>query len=352
MPPDGKLPALHGLRGLAALAILLFHLVWVGHVTPPQWLSFTLVQSSFAVQMFFVLSAFSLATSHYARPANTAQYFIKRYFRLAPLFACLVIFQIVRAGDFPSANAPNILLNFSLLFAFVPSVGPSSSLVQGGWSVGVEMVFYILLPVMLVLCRGARSAGILFLCAALVSYAASLEILSHPSTARFITHAPIVHFACFAAGLFAFFLHRDQSWPPWRMALLIAAVGVLSWLVGGDDYTGWQARRQPNVIAMLGPTFAVLCLWQAAFPSWVLANPLMQYFGDRSYGIYLLQFPVIVFLNEAGVYARLLEAAPAAGAYFACLLATLLLLLGVVEIAYRLIELPGIALGRRLSKAI
>lgn len=351
VPPDGKLPALHGLRGLAALAILLFHLAWVGHVTPPLWLSASVIQFSFAVQMFFVLSAFSLATSHFTRPATTAQFFIKRYFRLAPLFACLVVFQTLKTGDI---SPTNIALNLSLLFAFVPSVGPSSSIVQGGWSVGVEMVFYILLPVMLALCRGAKGAGILFASAALVSYAASLEILAHPTTTRFVTHAPIVHFACFAAGLFAFFLHRDVTWPRWRMALLIAAIALLGWLVVGEDYAGFNARKAPSVIAMLAPTFAVLCLWQATFPSRLLTNSLMQYFGDRSYGIYLLQFPVIVFLKDEGVYARVLAAFHAAGpsAYFVCLLVTLLLLLGVVEIAYRLIELPGIALGRRLSKAL
>lgn len=350
VPPDGKLPALHGLRGLAALAILLFHLVWVGHVAPPQWLSFSLVQFSFAVQMFFVLSAFSLATSHFARPATTAQYFIKRYFRLAPLFACLVVFQTIKTGD---AQPANIALNLSLLFAFVPSVGLSGSIVLGGWSVGVEMVFYILLPVMFVFC-GARRAGILFASAALVSYAASLEILSHPGTARFILTAPVVYFASFAAGFFAFFLHRDHDWSRWRMALLIAAIALLNWLVVGDDYTGLHAREQPNVIAMLAPTFAVLCLWQAAFPSRLLTNALMQYLGDRSYGIYLLQFPVIVFLEEQGAYARLLTEFHGAGAsaYFVCLAATLLLLLGVVEVGYRLIELPGIALGRRVSKAL
>ena len=91
-----KLPGLHGLRGIAALMIVLFHLAT--NVRVPD--VFSVVKSHFglSVPLFFVLSGFSLmySTSRYVGRDGWLQvYLIKRFFRIAPLFYVMIAFFAV-----------------------------------------------------------------------------------------------------------------------------------------------------------------------------------------------------------------------------------------------------------------
>lgn len=57
------LPGLHGLRGAAALAVVLFHLVTVGRISTPVTFDFIGRDFGYSVHLFFILSAFSLCIS-------------------------------------------------------------------------------------------------------------------------------------------------------------------------------------------------------------------------------------------------------------------------------------------------
>lgn len=78
------LPGIHGLRGIAALAVTLFHLTTITEIAVPA--GFTFIASDFnrGAHLFFVLSAFSLmySTEHTMQcPTWVTQYFI-----IAPLY--------------------------------------------------------------------------------------------------------------------------------------------------------------------------------------------------------------------------------------------------------------------------
>ncbi len=132
-------PALEGLRGLAALAVLLFHVFIIGHETFYQRtlaslqsadevllrLVFVLFNGHIAVSLFFVLSGYVLAMSlqRDARPApaKSAAFVERRFMRIYPaLFvnlvltaACLWVLSAVREGlAAPSATelAMNLIL--------------------------------------------------------------------------------------------------------------------------------------------------------------------------------------------------------------------------------------------------
>jgi peptidoglycan/LPS O-acetylase OafA/YrhL len=61
------LPGIHGLRGLAALAVALFHLEKLVGITPPDFFEFIGRDFGFSVHLFFILSAFSLMYSTESR---------------------------------------------------------------------------------------------------------------------------------------------------------------------------------------------------------------------------------------------------------------------------------------------
>ena len=169
---DRLLPGIHGLRGLAALAVVLYHTVHLVGITPPDFLEFIGRDFGYSVHLFFILSAFSLYYSTESltnRPNWIPEYFLKRFFRIAPLFYFVIALEIARQIVFARrivTDFNSILLNMTFTFGFVPFSG----FVWGGWSVGVEMIFYAIFPVLILTIRTHRSALVLLVMSIVISY--------------------------------------------------------------------------------------------------------------------------------------------------------------------------------------
>lgn len=102
VPADRLIPGIHALRGLAAVAVVLFHFAHLTSVAVPAALGFVAADFAKGVYLFFVLSAFSLMHSterQVDRPDWVTAFFTKRFWRIAPLFylilAALVCYQLV-----------------------------------------------------------------------------------------------------------------------------------------------------------------------------------------------------------------------------------------------------------------
>src|SRR5262249_46339108 len=113
------------------------------------------------------LSAFSLFHSTRQTTEGFVEYGIKRYFRIAPLFYAVLIFQQLRDGPLPLAAN---IVNLTFLFGVVH--GAFRSAVDGGWSVGVEMTFYAVLPLILLICKTPRDYAVLAVLGTVGSWAA------------------------------------------------------------------------------------------------------------------------------------------------------------------------------------
>ena len=76
------LPGILGLRGIAAISVFLYHLVHIGNISVPERFEFISQEFGKGVQLFFVLSAFSLMHSTRQKLHQSdwmAEYFVKRY---------------------------------------------------------------------------------------------------------------------------------------------------------------------------------------------------------------------------------------------------------------------------------
>lgn len=139
------------LCGICALGVLIFHFLTWSHVSGVENLGL------YGVYIFFVLSGASLYISYAERLKSgfgLARFIALRFFRLAPLYA-LVVF----ATPFIERRAYDIdfwqraLLNVTFVFGFL-SPGETSA-ATGGWSLGIEFVFYCIFPVIVaVMARG------------------------------------------------------------------------------------------------------------------------------------------------------------------------------------------------------
>lgn len=300
------------------------------------------------VHLFFVLSAFSLYHSSRYAPASYVAYLVKRFFRIAPLFYVMIAFVVWRKG-FP--DRLELVSNLTFTFNLIP--GYEQSMVMAGWSVGVEMLFYLLLPGVLFLIRGWVAFSVLFLVTATLSAIVWHVTTGAPGLRQYFAYFSFAgSMPAFSAGLLAYSLFisadlRDRS--AGGNVTFALTFGVLLLIAFLDPlHLRWQA---PGLyFAFWSLPFGLLCLWQALYPSKLMRTRAMQWLADRSFSIYLLHPVVIGFLGSAYDYYLRSRGIPDGGwLYMACLAITLPVLLGAAQITYRFVELPGIAAGRRIA---
>jgi len=345
---DRRLAGIHGLRAAAALMVVAYHVCGgIPGVAPPSLWFVTYFQ--LGPHLFFVLSAFSLAYSTKISAEGLGEYAIKRFFRIAPLFYVMMVFFNVQQGW---QGLSRNILNASFFFNFIPNA--FGSVVLAGWTIGVEMIFYAILPIILLTVRSLRGFVVLAIASALISWTAHIVISQSPygnipgiraSTAQFFFAS---NFVVFCFGLLAFAIYR-QSRNRVRDANISAIVAVV--LIGAVLLTPLKdilhRPGRPDYM-LLYAAFGAICLWQASRPSWLLATRAAQYVGERSYSIYLLHLPLIRMTKP--VYVWIYDLLPFLGkwAYVPSVIATALAVIALSNVTYHLIEVPGVNLGRRI----
>ncbi|WP_204914378.1 acyltransferase family protein [Zestomonas insulae] len=351
------LPAIHGLRGLAAVAVVLYHLPRLVDIQTPERFLFIYHYFGYSVHLFFVLSAFSLMHTTEKRITEKGwchDYAIKRFFRIAPLFYSFLAFEIIRQVMTWKliASTNDILLNLSFTFGFVPFSG----IVWGGWSVGVEMIFYALLPGLMLLTSTHRSALLLMIASIVVCYSiryslqdAYLSASSRPQWSwSYFSFAS--NFCYFAMGIYAYraskFFKKGTNICRVIIPLATSALLVSLCFFKLGELVIDNGRLD---IILWGIGFTGLVIWQTHYPSRVLANKAFEFLGERSFSIYL-SHPVIIECLKGPLLSMYGAVAAYVGTYafFPCAAFLLITVLLVSEVTYRLIEVPGIRLGRSL----
>jgi peptidoglycan/LPS O-acetylase OafA/YrhL len=349
------------LRGLAGLWILLYHAHFLPTPNPnrPLWAGIFVDVGGMAVMLFFVISAFSLMYTYPNRLKSSKpilDFYIHRFFRIAPLFYVVLCYYLVWDKYRLDYLHPfeSIFSNLTLTFNLIPN--HQTSIVWAGWSIGVEILFYLVFPFVYRLCSSLLSS-LNFLIFTLIitnlSKALLPYIIQDPKTLSvfqqwfFLRYLPvfalgIVVFRIWQNQMFANLSGRSKNSLGYFLVLLSAFLllsrpAVLSTLLGDDLYS--QALA-----------FSCLVLGLSLIPLKVLVNPFLGWFGKLSYSVYLLQ-PIIIWQMQH-LTAKIYEVL---GNTFGFLVSTLLIVLTLGLIAWaseRLIERPMIQLGKRLSRAI
>jgi len=343
-------PALDGVRALAALMVLSWHMKVV---------AWTSLSGGKGVTIFFVLSGFLITTlalreedarGRLALPA----FYIRRIARICPVYYAVLLVHVVLIfglsfGFSLAKREPfGAALPYYLTYMNEFGVGESGSNTPfyQSWSLGIEQKFYLLWPLLaFVLFRRIKILRLVFIVVFIVVFAA----LSHLGTGRrLVEYLWLTDYAAILLGcLTALALHDPRAYarlrflgqPPWALfaALLLLAAQLLL-----QPYPALEGVY-PCVVALF---LISLVIGRTRFGRSLGSHP-MVYIGTRSYGIYLvhllaLNVVELVFRPGAVPYAM-------SPLYF---LAAALVSLAAAEVLYRLIEKPGIALGRRWSRRL
>jgi peptidoglycan/LPS O-acetylase OafA/YrhL len=347
-----KFPYIDALRGVAILAVVLVHVGQRFDIN--RSLPFT-KWGQFGVQLFFVLSAFTLCNSMRKltelTPREYASFMVRRFFRIAPMYYLAIPLYLIIAALSASIGqvfnttssgytGTNVLLNFAFLHGF--STSAANGVVPGGWSIGAEFLFYAFFPF---LCFNARSTRWGLFVATAVAIGVDLVLVmlkvwlgafADPQSAHLYYLLPN-QFICFAIGTF-FFIHQNNS--QLRRAAVIAAIPSAVLLALLHDRGGGSWLVTPALASIISVALLVICSHRP-MPGWLTKV------GELSYSIYIMHFLVVWTIGWISLsILRIKPSIPVTGgAYVACAL----LSFGVSWITNRYIERPGIEAGRRIA---
>jgi len=348
------LGGIESLRAYAALLVIAFHVVWLAGFDPPPALEALKWHAGRGVPLFFAVSGFSLAYGYDGRlsGAGLRDFYLRRLFRIAPLyyFACAVeIFRHLSLA-WAVTHPWKIFLAGGFLYNFSPPNVEGIALAS--WSIGVEMLFYLIFPFVLALARSLTSALVL----ALLALGAAVGMVAlNGGLNNFVAHSLAFNLPFFAAGLVAFRLYQDRpTWAFWP-TFGLAAASALGLIWGAGPLEPLLKLPEGNAVyqALWSVPIALACLAMAGEPPETMSNPATRWLGKVSFSLYLAHPHVIATLTNAHVYDALKAARGGVGLQF--LLACGVTMSGTALVAWPLhawIEVPGQALGRALVRRL
>lgn len=164
---EGEIDALNGLRALAILGVLLLHLyVPAGPYLGVPFASLDRFARNLTsgVDLFFVLSGFLVYSHLAARPMNRTAllaYAGKRARRILPAYifaligAAIYVYGLIgsleKAGQYEMASRLKTSLSYAWTDLLFVSNYSTDRLLEPGWSLCVEVHFYLLLPLLVFL---------------------------------------------------------------------------------------------------------------------------------------------------------------------------------------------------------
>ena len=296
--PRADLPALTGIRGLAAWFVVLYHIRVGAYSWLPGQASFVLSKGYLAVDLFFMLSGFVLWLNYSGRLRREGleavpKYLARRVARVWPLHlfilaATMVYAALVAAtGELNTAHYPWHELPLHVLL--VHNWGFTGALTWNdpSWSISGEAAAYLIFP-LIVLAADWRRLPPAFAIAALLLLAGLLAALMGGAD---ILDRDIPRFGLLRAITeFSMGTIVCALWQRWRSRPR-PAFALAGALTGGATILGFAANAPETLVV---PLFLAGLLLVLALTADRRGNPLaarpIYYLGEISYSTYLVHF--------------------------------------------------------------
>jgi peptidoglycan/LPS O-acetylase OafA/YrhL len=332
-----RFASLDGVRGVAAVAVVLFHFGGPSFAWASGWLG---------VHVFFVLSGFLITTLALREEERRGRvslrnFYVRRIFRIWPAYfavlAVLVAVFVLRDEYAARQIGPALPWYVS----FNVDLWPVNNFLFGQtWTIGIEQKFYLVWPLLAFLpwFPGLRRHR-LGLMAAVFGTGAALWS---------VTDGYVVHYLVIAVGCLVAVLLHDRRTFGYAAALARPVPAALCWatflvyhlavptlvrIVGGEPLV---ILGYGFVVGLIMPSLVALPVLGRLF-----GGRFLSWWGERSYSLYLVQglagWALAMVLPVFGNL-RLLSG-----------IAVVLASAVMADVVYRWIEMPGIQLGRRFT---
>ena len=374
--PAGWLPGIEALRAVAAGVVVIHHSWSLG--TQKRFPGYWAVQGfgSLGVNLFFLLSGYLLADYFWRAPAERplGAFYVRRLLRIVPAYyvnvLLLVLFFVPHASVFSARGAKQVMANLTFTQYLWPGMSGSFNANGALWTLTIEMILYLAMPLLALAIGRWTWVAAAALAAIGVGWRVCLGVGGDAQFGVWFKDVPdfdraigslyigrqfVGFLPIFALGI----LVKRLAWsgrldslrrrlPPLRTPVLVLLlVPSTLWLVyieRASLYNRWiWFSLHDHVMVML----AVPALLYAAQP---VIGPLarsmrvLTWLGERSYGLYLWHFPIILSIYGRGT----LTSAPSTT--YPVLRLVLIIGLSVLfaHVSYIAIERPAQGFGRRV----
>jgi len=297
--PEARQETLYTLqigRGLAALAVLLYHTNLI--IGLPKYFGFRPADIFMAgragVLYFFVLSGFVITLAHWrdlTSAPDMASFAWKRFRRIYPLLWIVLVPLMVLVVIDPSFSPSGGATPWDFIAAAViapPMLSrPAEPFLVAEWTLRYEIIFYFLFLVFLKNRKLFIVLALPILIASLASLAGTAE-----EPANFWV-AP--YFLLFLMGMTGGWAFRSLSItrPTWLLAAGLTSLAVCAWIA-------YRAAITPLLTVAIGLASTLVAVGAARAetgrPS-ALARVFI-FIGDASYSIYLVHYPLLSIVTK------------------------------------------------------
>jgi exopolysaccharide production protein ExoZ len=306
----GKINAIQGLRGIAALLVVADHsLLRFSEWTNPQALKsdrllyVAELLGRHGVEIFFLISGFIMTVTSYEefeKEKAPSNFLWRRIIRIVPLYwliTALVIGQLVWQGHAPN---PTWIAKSLAFIPYENEAGSLQPLLRRGWTLNYEMFFYALFAASLTL-RPRRGLGAVILALALLAFAGRLAEDCTSKSCEFLEFyaEPIILY--FAGGIvlgaIRVYLQRQN-----RLFAVTADNGLGMAIALASIYVVYASLAAPSTLSyIMGILF---CVSATTFCALIEDNSglgrlrfMFLLVGEASYSIYMTHS---MFIDPAG----------------------------------------------------
>jgi len=296
-----RLPSLDGLRGVAVLLVLLSHASKHFPVIHPA-LNFRGAGKS-GVLLFFLLSAYLLdrqiaLAMRDGEKNYWGNYFLRRVLRVYPLFAVALLFHLLLTH----LGIPTVIESWR-------DVAAHLALLEGKgvfWSIPVEMTYYLVSPVIMIVCGavlGWRPRLVFAFLAGLIATAAAVSAAVPLPPLSLVEYLPVFLSGALVAVHEVLFPDRRQHGGRRLDAAAILTTAVILATIPSVSTALFGTRVRLNSVEMRLVTAAcwatVLIAATRGSPivRRTLEWPALRFLGTISFSAYLFHYPLITLVD-------------------------------------------------------
>ncbi|MFY8161538.1 MAG: acyltransferase family protein [Candidatus Kapaibacteriota bacterium] len=295
-----KITQLTFTRFVAALSIIVYHFGINLFPFNSEYLSFLVKQANIGVSYFYVLSGFVMIIAYSGKgDINFGLYIKNRIARILPVYylamVLIIWYMITYSKDFLFTD---VILHIFALQAWVP--GSALSINYPGWSISVEMFFYLSFPFLFnkiykfIDYKKLLIVSILFwvITQIIFNYFAKSELNPGFGSKFFdlMYYFPLMHVNQFILGnvtglIYLKYFKDTKTNNDWQ---------IIMFLVLCTFAFGFNTFFNPHngLYSLMFIPFILMLSTNNGWVSRIFSNKTLEYAGEISFGFYILQVPI------------------------------------------------------------
>ena len=360
----------NALRGYAILLVILIHASQTFKVSD---LSRKFCDNGeLGVQLFFILSSFTLFNSYSQRLLKeknsvNRNFFIRRFFRIAPYYYIAGLIYVFYKGVIKhnEISIKNLVANYTFTNGiYLPGI---NDIPPGGWSIGIEMLFYLLIPLLFKYINSLNRAFYLFIFAVIFSIIINHYFLNYTLSFLNSIFGDVKNwmlyfwfpnqFPIFILGIILYYINKNIV-IPFKFGQIILVISIILYLVFSFikfrlDYPFYFFKRE----YIFGVIFVLFAIGTYTTKNKLIINNFVQKIGIVSFSMYLnhslilslIGYTFKYVLKKAALFLSVSDSIFENDIVFLFVYFLIIMLTYFAsKITYKYIELKGINLGDRL----